>query len=157
MKQYFDPDLTDADIRGIMPKAMIDTARFNAKKTRRFLVGRGFITKRIVECCYRPFDNRWLYWEPETKLLDEKRSEYFPHVVEGNIWLAAVQQNRKNYDPPVVTRKLSSLHVIERGANLFSGFSSLGNARHGTAKSFTRRFKIPHKYRDEQHGCGNLI
>ena len=26
---------------------------------------------------YRPFDTRWLYWEPETKLLDEKRSEYF--------------------------------------------------------------------------------
>jgi Type ISP C-terminal specificity domain len=126
MKQYFDPDVNDADIRVIMPKAMIDTAGFNAKKTRRYLVGRGFLPKRIVECCYRPFDNRWLYWEPETKLLDEKRSEYFPHVVEGNIWLAAVQQNRKEFDPPVVARIPCCRHVIERGANLFPAFLHLG-------------------------------
>ena len=82
MKQYFDPDLSDADVRGIVPKAMIDTARFSAKETRRYLVKRGFKPEKIVECCYRPFDSRWLYWESETKLLDEKRSEYIPHVLE---------------------------------------------------------------------------
>ncbi len=73
----------------------------------------------------RPFDNRWLYWESETKLLDEKRSEYFPHLREENIWLAAVQQNRKNFDPPVVARKPCCRHVIERGANLFPAFIHL--------------------------------
>jgi hypothetical protein len=125
MKQYFDPDLSETDIRGIVPKAMIDTARFNAKETRRYLVKRGFKPEKIVECCYRPFDNRWLYWESETKLLDEKRSEYFPHLREGNIWLAAVQQNRKNFDPPVVARKPCCRHVIERGANLFPAFIHL--------------------------------
>ncbi len=51
MKQYFDPDLSDADIRGIVPKAMIDTARFNARETRRYLVKRGFKTENMVECC----------------------------------------------------------------------------------------------------------
>jgi hypothetical protein len=30
-------------------------------------------------------------WEPETKLLDEKRSEYFPLVRPDNLWLTAVQ------------------------------------------------------------------
>ena len=125
MKQYFDPDLSDADVRGIVPKAMIDTARFSAKETRRYLVKRGFKPEKIVECCYRPFDSRWLYWESETKLLDEKRSEYFPHVSEENIWLAAVQQNRKNFDPPVVARKPCCRHVIERGANLFPAFLQL--------------------------------
>lgn len=42
--------------------------------------------------CYRPFDVRWLYWEPDTKLLDEKRAEYVPHVFEGNVWLEARQR-----------------------------------------------------------------
>src|SRR5208337_4534742 len=79
----------------------------------------GFLPQNIVRYCYRPFDTRSLYWEPETKLLDEKRSEYFPHVFESNMWLAAVQQNRKSFDPPSVSRFLCSLHVVERGANLF--------------------------------------
>lgn len=68
---------------------------------------------------YRPFDLRWLYWEPETNLVDRKREEYFPEVDGHVLWIAAAQDQRRVYDPPVVTRRLSSLHVIERGANLF--------------------------------------
>jgi len=126
MEQYFDPELSDADVRTIMPTAMTDATRFKARETRRYLVRRGFKPEKIVRYCYRPFDNRWLYWESETSLLDRPREEYFPHIFEGNIWLAAVQQNRKNFDPPIVTRKLCSLHVIERGANLFPAFLHLG-------------------------------
>ena len=62
---------------------------------------------------------RWLYWEPETKLLDRNRPDYFPQVFEGNVWMSAAQQNRKLYDPPYFATELCSLHVIERGANLF--------------------------------------
>ena len=89
MEEYFDPELSDADVRALVPAAMEDSGRFEAKKTRRYLVQRGFKPENIVRYCYRPFDIRWLYWEPETKLLDEKRSEYFPHVFDGNIWLSA--------------------------------------------------------------------
>ena len=92
MKQYFDPELEDSEIRAIMPTAMTSTAGFDAKKTRRYLVQRGFKPENIVRYCYRPFDNRWLYWEPETKLLDRKREEYFPQVFEGNIWIEARQR-----------------------------------------------------------------
>ncbi|MGD0076331.1 MAG: type ISP restriction/modification enzyme, partial [Candidatus Binataceae bacterium] len=112
MKQYFDPTLSDQELRAVVPSAITNATRFDAKKTRRYLIQRGFRPENVVRYCYRPFDDRWLYWEAETKLLDEKRSEYFPHVFEGNIWLAAVQQNRKEFDPPVVSRNLCSLHVI---------------------------------------------
>jgi len=131
MKQYFDPELSDADLRQIAPSAVTNGAGFDAKKTRRYLLERGFKPECVVPYCYRPFDRRWLYWEPDTKLLDRKREEYFPHVFDGNVWLAAVQQNRKNFDPPVVSRHLCSLHVIERGANLFP--ASLGLAAHKSA------------------------
>jgi len=53
---------------------------------------RGFLQKNIVRYCYRPFDVRWLYWEPKTKLLDEKRTDYFLQVFPGNIWLEARQK-----------------------------------------------------------------
>ena len=95
MKQYFDPELEDSEIRAIMPTAVTSTAKFDAKKTRRYLVQRGFKPENIVRYCYRPFDNRWLYWEPETALLDRKREEYFPQVFEGNSFLFTTGRTRK--------------------------------------------------------------
>jgi predicted helicase len=87
--------------------------------TREKLKRRGLLPENFVRYFYRPFDVRWHYWEPETKLLDEKRPDYFPQVFEGNIWMSAAQQNRKLYDPPYFATELCSLHVIECGANLF--------------------------------------
>jgi len=64
----------------------------NAEAVRDHLCKRGFQPENIVRYCYRPFDVRWLYWEPETKLLDEKRAEYYPHVFDGNVWIEARQR-----------------------------------------------------------------
>jgi len=119
MKKYFDPKISHDEMRLIAPSAVTDAARFDAIPTREYLRKRGFIPANVVRYCYRPFDLRWIYWEPEKKLLDEKRSGYFPHVFTGNISLCAVQQNRKDFNPPFTSRNLCSLHLIERGANIF--------------------------------------
>jgi hypothetical protein len=119
MMQYFDPNLSHEEMRTIAPRALTDAAGFEAIPTREILMQRGFLAQNIVRFAYRPFDLQWLYWEPLTKLLDRKRPEYFPHVFEGNLWLAAAQQNRKDYDPPCVFRRLASIHIIERSANVF--------------------------------------
>jgi hypothetical protein len=119
MMQYFNPQISNEEIGRISPIAMRDTARFEASKTREYLVRRGFVPENIVPHLYRPFDLRWLYWESETKLLDEKRADYFAHVSKQNIWLVGVQQNRRSFDPPIVTSRLGSRHLVERGANLF--------------------------------------
>jgi predicted helicase len=119
MKKYFDPKVTHEEMLKIAPRAVTDAARFEALPTRELLLKRGFRREHLVRFAYRPFDLRWLYWEPTTKLLDEKRAEYRPQVFSGNLWLAAVQQNRKEFDPPCLLRPAASLHIIERGANLF--------------------------------------
>ena len=49
----------------------------------------------MVRHAYRPFDTRWVYWESETRLLDEKRPDYKSYVVEGNLWLGA---NKREID-----------------------------------------------------------
>ncbi len=38
-------------------------------------------------------------WEPDTELLDRKAYDYFPQVFTGNVFLCAVQQNRKRIRP----------------------------------------------------------
>ncbi len=119
MEQYFDPEISHEEMRRIAPRVMESTKRFQAERVREHLLKRGFLPENVVPYCYRPFDVRWLYWEPETKLLDRERAEYFPHVSENNVWLASAQRNRRDYDPPIVTTRLSSLHVIEWSASLF--------------------------------------
>jgi len=119
IENYFDPKISHEEMRAISPCAVTDACRFDAIPTRDYLRSRGFLSKNVVRYCYRPFDLRWIYWEPEKKLLDEKRADYWPHVFAGNISLCAVQQNRKAFDPPFASRQVCSLHVIERGANIF--------------------------------------
>jgi predicted helicase len=119
MEQYFDPTISHEEMRRIAPSAMESTKRFSAEAVRDYLRRRRFLSQNIIRYCYRPFDVRWLYWEPETKLLDRNRAEYLPHVFDGNVWFGAVQQNRKAFDPPLVSKYVCSLHIIERGANLF--------------------------------------
>jgi hypothetical protein len=116
---YFDSKLSHDEIGRQWPRLMEQTARYEPREIREYLVKRGRTKGSIVPFVYRPFDNRWLYWEPETKLLDEKRSEYFLHVFAGNLWIAAAQHHRRGFDPPTVAHHLGCIHLDERSANVF--------------------------------------
>ena len=122
MGDYFDPDLTHDEIARRYPRVMQTTRRFDARAVRDALLARGGPDESgFIRHAYRPFDNRWLYWEAVTKLLDEKRAEYRPHVFEGNLWLSAAQHLRKGEDEPQAcfTQVMTSLHLIERTALMF--------------------------------------
>ena len=122
---YFDGRLSHEDIARRYPVVMKAAARFDAQRVRAVLLARGGPSEDgFVRFAYRPFDNRWLYWEADTKLLDEKRADYLPHVFEGNLWLSSAQHVRKGAAEPqaACTPYLGSLHLIERGANMFPAF-----------------------------------
>ena len=105
---YFNSDLTHEEIARRYPAVMNATARFEANRVRDSLLLRGGPNEvGFVRCAYRPFDNRWVYWEAETKLLDEKHAEYKPHVFEGNMWLITQQKPRREWSPPP-----RSLHIL---------------------------------------------
>jgi hypothetical protein len=89
---YLDPAVSHEEIRRLAPDVMESTARFAADQTRDFLQKRKEKAGRLIRYAYRAFDVRWLYWEPETKLLDEKRSELIPQVFSGNAFLEARQR-----------------------------------------------------------------
>ncbi|MHB9026932.1 MAG: type ISP restriction/modification enzyme [Armatimonadota bacterium] len=120
MEKYFDPAVSNEEITRFSPAIMEDKDRFHAKEIRDFLLKRGMIADNFVRYQYRPFDCRWLYWEPETKLLDEKRSEYFPNIFPDNKWLSAGQRNRKDvFYQPQVTSILADHHLVESNVGMF--------------------------------------
>ena len=120
MKLYFDPNISDEQMQQVAPDALKITGRFNGVQARRQLIKRGFLPDNIVPHHYRPLDIRWLYWEPETDLIDRERAEYFPHVLpDENIWLTSQQKVRRNWDPPQFARHIGGRHLDERGANFF--------------------------------------
>ena len=92
------------------------------------------LEKNIVPFTYRPLDERWLYWEPLGKLLDEKRADYFAQVWEGNIGLTAAAAIRKGaVEGPMPVTHLGCLHLIERGANIFNLLHRPEANLHGSA------------------------
>ena len=120
--RYFDAELPHEEVRRRYPIVMRSVRRFSAESVRDELLKRsGPITANFVRYAYRPFDVRWLYWEPDTKLLDEKRKDYFPHVFTANLWVSAAQYIRRGSNEPQagLTRALGASHHLERGAAWF--------------------------------------
>ena len=118
MLSYFDPTVTDEAMARICPMAMMDMEHFEPHSVRQKLLPRGYLPQYVVRHLYRPFDLRWLYWEPESELLARKVPEYFAQLPSRTRWIAAAHRHRKAFDPPPVTHALACLHVIERGAAL---------------------------------------
>ncbi len=142
MKQYVDPDVTDAQITGSIPSAMENSAHFDARAVRQALQERplrllpnasaltqketteviqrlAFRPWQVVRYTYRPFDVRWLYWEPETTLIDRKRSEYIEQVFFPAPCIATQQKSRGASSAPQVISHVACLDLLDRGASCF--------------------------------------
>ncbi len=86
MLSYFSANISHDEMKLLCPKLMIDASRFDAIETRVQLQTRGFLPQNVVRFAYRPFDLRWVYWEPITKLHNEKSPRLFPQIFEGNYY-----------------------------------------------------------------------
>ena len=113
---YFNRTLSHEEIARRYPRVMTDTARFDARGVRDTLLKRGGPDEAgFVRYAYRPFDNRWLYWEAETKLLREKSPRYPRHVFEGNLWLVLQNKARPDLSPPLVISNIGDLNQMNSG------------------------------------------
>jgi len=119
MRLYFDPEVSEAEIRQALPTVMVKTSSFDGPATRRTLLKKGEKAGKILPYTYRPFDMRWLYWEPETKLLDRNRENYIPHVQAGQPWIITQQKPRGDRDAAQLTEAFACLDLLDRGASCF--------------------------------------
>ena len=122
VSDYFNVDLSHDEVAQKYPVIMNTVRHFDARSTRDYLLKRGGPTEAgFIKFAYRPFDTRWLYWEGETKLLNDKRASFKAHVFEGNSWLSSTQHLRKGGVEPqaCITQHLGALHLIESTAIWF--------------------------------------
>ena len=131
---YFNADLRHEEIARRHPAIMKQSAQFDPNAVRDELLARGGPNQAgFIRHTYRPFDNRWLYWEADSKLLDRPRPQYKPHIFEGNLWLSAAQHLRRDANEPQAcfTKIMGSGHLIERGTSMFPAYlreeGDLGN------------------------------
>ena len=150
---YFDPEWSHEEIERRYPAAMRSSSAFkisDARKVRDALLARGGPSERgFVRITYRPFDNRWLYWEPDRRLLTAPAPDYVPHAFEGNVWLSSAQHLRKGASEPqaCVARHVGSFHLIERGAAMFPAWlredgigEDDGSKRHANLSGSAHRY-----------------
>lgn len=116
MTVYFNADSPESELRATVPLLMRDSNRFDHKAVRRTLVKRGMLAANVVPYLYRPFDLRWVYWEPDTKLLGEKSPDYFPQLFTSNYWLLTTGRTRKGVpEPPIAATRLADLNLMDSG------------------------------------------
>jgi hypothetical protein len=138
MELYLDADVSDDEMRAQLPAAMDTAGGFDAARTRHLLIKKGFVESQVLRFCYRPFDYRWIYCEPDAKLLDRGRPEYVPHVAPGNLWIEARQkQTMDAFDRGYVTDSLADNFgnglsnffplILHKQGNLLSGAVSHPN------------------------------
>ena len=117
---YFNPDLSHDEIARRHPAIMKTQRHFDARSTRDVLLERGGPTEAgFIKFAFRPFDVRSLYWEADTKLLNDKRADYKYQVFDGNKSLVAQQKPRREWSPPQVISSLGCHDLIDRGATCF--------------------------------------
>ena len=118
---YFDERTSHDEIAQRYPAAMKSTARFDARAVRNVLLKRGGPDESgFVRFEYRPFDTRWLYWEKDTKLLDEKRADYQAQVFEENLWIGSSKREiQSNFTQGTWVHNLANWKLGFWGVHLF--------------------------------------
>ena len=92
ISDYFNPEISHEEMARRYPVAMKDTSsvKLDGSAVRAVRLSRGSPDdSAFVRCAFRPFDNRWLYLEPDSGLVARPSPDYKPHVFQGNLWLGA--------------------------------------------------------------------
>ena len=116
---YFDKSLSHEEVARRYPPAMRTLGRLDARAVRDSLLARGGPDEAgFIPHAYRPFDNRWLYWEAGGGLLDRPRGDYRSHAFEGNMWIEAREHDAKeNFSRGTPVR-----HLADNFGNGLSSF-----------------------------------
>lgn len=99
-------------------------------------VGAAFETGRMVPFMFKPFDDRWLYWETRGKLLHRARKELLPYWrnVPSQVSLAAPQTPRRaGAVRPVPSRAVAGYHSLDPDARVFPLYAPDTAAAHDVA------------------------
>lgn len=116
IRAFCDPGLPDSLMAQLSPKLMQDTRQYSAHRVRAAMQARGMLPDYVLPYCYRPFDRRFVYWEPEYPLLSRRVPDYYPHLRVGGPWLLTTDRTRKSdFGSALVTHDMADLNCFDSG------------------------------------------
>lgn len=79
----------------------------------------GFDQNKVADFLTFPFDQRFIYFETETKLLNRPRPEFGANRTDNEFFLTVPEPRRVSETRPIFSKGLANLHVHERGSVVF--------------------------------------
>jgi hypothetical protein len=134
MKRYFDSAVPWSTVASEYPGFAVVRARYVGDKVRaRLLDGSVFHPERVVRHLFKPFDARWMYWEPQHKLLNEARVELMPYFIGLDDQWAIVAPQTRDRDGAargIATRAVPSFKSAFQDARVFPLRAPGGSSGH---------------------------
>jgi hypothetical protein len=101
-----------------------------------------FVKERVVPYLLFPLDVRWIYYETEAKLLNERRPELWENLAD-NTFLIGVPQSRRQSEARLLSAAcLFDLHLHDRGSAAFSAFVIPEKSLFSPEQAGTRRANL---------------
>jgi hypothetical protein len=79
----------------------------------------GFSEEKVLSFLTFPFDQRFIYYETGTKLLNRPRPEYEANREDNEFLLTVPEPRKESETRPIFSTTLANLHVHERGSVVF--------------------------------------
>jgi hypothetical protein len=123
MLDYFDSDVDWATIAARYPGFAVNKSGYNGPKVRSTLLNASTLhDERFVRFLFKPYDVRWLYWEPQGSLLNRARPELMPYFIGmSEQWaiIAPQTRNRPGSARPIATKAVPSFKAAFQDARVF--------------------------------------
>lgn len=123
MTDYWDASISWPELVERHPGFGVERSGYNGPDTRaRLLNGSRFRQERVTRYLHRPFDARWLYWEPEHGLLNRARPDLMPFwkAVDDQIALVLPQTPRRmGAARPLVATQVPGFEAVDPNARVF--------------------------------------
>jgi hypothetical protein len=94
-------------------------AGYDAKEVWGDLKKAGFNSAKVLPFLTFPFDERFIYYEPDSKLLNRARPEFGRNLSENEFLVTVPEPRKISESRPVYSTELVNLHVHERGSVVF--------------------------------------
>ena len=117
-EEFYNPKIDEAYLSAKYPRLMMSANRYDPLATRQALLGK-FNLDKIEKYSYRPLDNRHIWYEKETKLVQEKNIKYYEQIDEKFISIVSAQGMRRGYDGVYFSHGLIDFHAFDPDAEAF--------------------------------------
>jgi SAM-dependent methyltransferase len=119
IQSYFTAD-SFKFIQDRFPELTIERPRYQAEEIWTDLrKNYPFSDEKIVSFLTFPFDGRWVYYEPEKKVLDERSPRFWQNRSDNEFLLTVPEPRKVSETRPIYSATLANLHVHERGSVVF--------------------------------------